>query len=99
MDNNRLQGFGKSEEVINLEPLKEKWKSFNFDVSIATVGNDFESIDHAFNLLDKNSDKPKIIIARTVKGSGVSYMENKMEWHYLPMSDEQYRTAINEIPV
>ena len=98
MDNNRLQGFGKSEEVINLEPLKEKWESFNFEVSIATVGNDFESIDQAFNLLDKNSDKPKIIIARTVKGSGVSYMENKMEWHYLPMSDEQYLTAINEIP-
>ena len=99
MDNNRLQGFGKSEEVINLEPLKEKWQSFNFDVAIAEDGNDFRSIDAAFNSLGPHSDKPKIIIARTVKGSGVSYMENKMEWHYLPMSDEQYQIAINEIPV
>ncbi len=97
MDNNGLQGFGKSEDVINLEPVKEKWEAFNFEVVVAEHGNDFSSIDQAFRSLDKNSDKPKMIIARTVKGSGVSYMENKMEWHYLPMSDEQYLTAINEI--
>jgi transketolase len=98
MDNNRLQGFGKSEQVINLEPLKEKWQSFNFEVVVANNGNDFDSIESAFNALNRNTNKPKIILARTVKGSGVSFMEDKMEWHYLPMSEEQYKLAINEIP-
>ncbi len=98
MDNNGLQGFGESEGVINLNPIVEKWKSFNFDVSTAENGNDFKSIEQSFVLLNPNSEKPKIIIARTTKGSGVSFMENKMEWHYLPMSDEQYHIAINEIP-
>jgi len=97
MDNNGLQGFGRSEDVINLEPIADKWRAFNFDVRIASSGNNFESIGQAFDSLDKNSGKPGMIIARTVKGNSVSYMENKMEWHYLPMSDEQYREAIKEI--
>ena len=98
IDNNNLQGFGRSEEVLNLEPLADKWRSFNFDVSIAENGNDFNSIDTAFNELQQlNSDRPKCIIAKTIKGKGVSYMENKMEWHYLPMSDDQYDMAMEEL--
>jgi transketolase len=98
IDNNNLQGFGRSEEVLNLEPLADKWRSFNFDVSIAGDGNDFNSIDAAFNELQQlNSDQPKCIIAKTIKGKGVSYMENKMEWHYLPMSDDQYNQAMEEL--
>ena len=97
VDNNGLQGFGKTADVISMEPLVQKWQSFNFDVAVAANGNDEKSIDEAFGSLDLTSEKPKIIIARTVKGSGVSYMENKMEWHYLPMSDDQYRMAMDEI--
>jgi len=98
IDNNSLQGFGKSEEILNLEPLADKWKSFNFDVIIAENGNDFHSINNAFECLRKNnSNKPKCIIAKTIKGKGVSFMENKMEWHYLPMSDDQYLQALAEI--
>jgi transketolase len=99
LDNNRLQGFGNSEQILDLNPIVEKWQAFNFEVSIAKLGNDFGSIEGAFNLLDQNSEKPKIIIAQTTKGSGISFMENKMEWHYLPMSDEQYNIAIKEITV
>jgi transketolase len=85
------------EEVMNLEPFAEKWKAFNFDVEVADNGNDFESLHNAFEKLEqRNSDKPKCIIACTTKGNGISYMENKMEWHYLPMSDEQYNQAIVE---
>jgi len=98
IDNNQLQGFGKTEDVLNLEPFIDKWNAFNFDVEIAKNGNDFESLHNAFeNLERRNSNKPKCIIAKTKKGSGVSFMENKMEWHYLPMSDEQYIQAITEI--
>jgi len=98
VDHNKLQGFGSMEEVINLEPFNEKWKAFNFDVEIAENGNDFESLHKAFEKLEKrNSNKPKCIIANTTKGSGVSYMENKLEWHYLPMSDEQFKIAMDEV--
>ena len=98
IDNNNLQGFGNSNEVINLEPIIDKWRAFNFDVIVADNGNDFESINRAFESITKyNSNKPKCIIAKTTKGKGVSYMENKMEWHYLPMSDDQYFQALEEI--
>lgn len=97
IDNNNLQGFGKTEDILNLEPLAEKWQSFNFDVSIAEKGNDFQSLHASFKELEKkDSNQPKCIIARTVKGSGVSFMENKMEWHYLPMNDEHYAQALAE---
>ena len=94
VDNNGLQGFGKSSEVINLEPLADKFISFGFDTVTAANGNDFASLDAAFNRPD--SQRPKCIIAKTTKGSGISFMENKVEWHYLPMTDEQYKKAIDE---
>ena len=96
IDNNGLQGFGKTGDIADLEPLADKLKSFKFDVYVAPDGNDFNSLEHTFNQLDFTNKKPKCIIANTTKGSGVSYMENKMEWHYLPMSDEQYKQAIKE---
>ena len=98
VDRNNLQGFGYSEEVLNLEPLIDKFKSFGFNTVYADNGNDFNSLHAAFETIQKNvSSKPKCIIAKTVKGSGISFMENKMEWHYLPMSDEQYELALKEV--
>jgi transketolase len=98
IDNNKLQGFGKSSDIINLEPIVNKWESFNFDVVVAEDGNNFSSLNNAFETLNElNNNKPKCIIAKTVKGKGISYMENKMEWHYLPMTDEQFALAMNEI--
>lgn len=98
IDNNEIQGFGTTKEVLNLEPLRKKWESFNFDVAVAKNGNDFDSLNDAFLSLDsKNSKKPKCIIAKTTKGNGVSFMENKFEWHYLSMTDEQYKSAKSEM--
>jgi transketolase len=98
IDNNGLQGFGRTAEVINMEPLRDKWKAFNFEVVEAKNGNDFNGLDKSFKKLDGiNNTKPRCIIARTIKGSGISYMEDKLEWHYLPMSDDLYQTAIKEI--
>ena len=95
VDYNRLQGFGLSKDVINLECLEEKFRSFGFDITIANNGNNFEDLDKAYKNLSLG--KPHCIVAKTTKGSGISFMENKLEWHYLPMNDEQYQQAINEI--
>lgn len=100
IDNNGLQGFGKSEEVLKLEPFAKKWESFNFEVVEASNGNDFDSLLDAFKKVENGDDvRPKCIIAKTVKGSGVSFMENKMEWHYLPMNEDQYKKAVAETGV
>jgi transketolase len=98
IDNNKIQAFGKSKDIINLESLKEKWEAFNFEVIVAENGNDFESLEKSFaGLRTSDSDKPRCLIAKTKKGNGVSYMENKIEWHYLPMNDVQFESAINQI--
>jgi transketolase len=98
IDRNGLQGFGASDEVLNLNPLKKKWESFNFNVACARNGNDFRDIDAAFKRLKSaRSKKPGCIIAGTTKGSGVSYMENRMEWHYLPMDDGLYEKALADL--
>lgn len=96
VDNNGIQGFGKSSEVLNLEPLAEKFAAFGFEVATAEKGNSFENLKSAFETIKSVATKPVCVIAKTVKGSGVSFMENTLEWHYLPMSDEQYKKAIEE---
>lgn len=98
VDNNSLQGFGYTKDIIDLNPLVNKFKSFNCDVISVKNGNSLTQLDKAFTKLDsKFIQKPHCIIARTIKGSGVSFMENKMEWHYLPMTDRQYELACAEI--
>ena len=98
IDNNEMQALGKTKEVLDLEPLKEKWASFNFEVVLAKNGNSFSDLHKAFSELDsRQSNKPKCIIAKTKLGHGISYMEDHLEWHYLPMNDEQYKIAKEEI--
>lgn len=96
VDRNQIQGFGSTEDVLRLEPLADKWRSFGFEVAQADDGNDFASLDAAFGRLTA-SGKPRCVLARTVKGHGVSFMQNKMEWHYLPMTDAQYAQALAEL--
>ncbi|MEI6696616.1 MAG: transketolase [Bacteroidota bacterium] len=97
IDNNGLQGFGSTQDVLNMTSHKNKWDAFNFDVYEDENGNDLESLQHTFLSIRFNDPRPKCIIAKTIKGSGVSFMENKLEWHYLPMTDEQYTQAVNQI--
>ncbi len=96
VDRNGLQGFGSTEDVLDLEPFADKWRSFGFEVTTAERGNDFASLDQAHRDVTGRSNKPRCIIARTIKGHGVSFMANRMDWHYLPMNDEQYAQAIAE---
>jgi transketolase len=96
LDLNSIQGIGHTKDILNLEPIADKWRAFGFTVAIADDGNDFGSLARAYDSV-QSSDGPRCIIARTVKGHGVSYMANRVEWHYLPMQDEQYAQALAEL--
>jgi transketolase len=96
IDLNGIQGLGHTRDILNLEPIVDKWRAFGFAVGVAENGNDFDSLALAHESVE-SSGGPRCIIARTVKGHGVSYMANRVEWHYLPMGDEQYATALAEI--
>jgi transketolase len=96
VDYNDLQGFGRTSEVLNLEPFAEKWKAFGFAVETID-GHDFHQLKKAFETKTDNSGRPKCILARTIKGKGVSFMEDKLEWHYLSMSQEIFEKALAEL--
>ncbi len=81
VDRNRLMIDGETEEIIGLEPFGEKWRAFGFEV-IEADGHDFESLDTAFERAWEMTDRPAVIIANTVKGKGVDFMENNVVYHY-----------------
>lgn len=93
VDHNQLQGFGITGEIASMEPLDQKLKVFNFD-HYQVSGHDLDALRTALNTPARH---PKLIVMETVKGKGVSFMENKMEWHYLPLKEAQYVQAIQEI--
>lgn len=97
IDNNGLQIDGKNEEVMNINPLDKKLLSFGFDVIYCDDGNDYEKINEAFLKADKTSGKPCAIIAKTVKGKGVSFMENQAGWHGQAPSEKEREMANVEI--
>ena len=81
VDYNKLQSYGLSSEVLNLEPLTEKWHSFGFDVH-AVDGHDICALESLFKRVPLNHDKPTAIICHTVKGMGLPFAEGKAEWHH-----------------
>ena len=93
VDMNGLQGFASTVEVANLGSLANKLREFGFEVR-EVDGHDPAAIEQA--LSTPRQDRPMALLARTIKGHGVSFMENKMEWHYLPMTAEQYQMAVEE---
>ncbi|MBO4467970.1 MAG: transketolase [Clostridia bacterium] len=95
IDNNNLQIDGTVEEVNSPYPIDKKFEAFGFDV-ICINGNDFDEIETALNKAD-TCDKPVAIIAKTVKGKGVSYMENAVNWHGAAPNDELYEQAMAEL--
>jgi transketolase len=93
IDHNELQGFGTTTSVASMAPLWDRLRGFDAEVSVVN-GHDTAAIRTA---LDTPSDRLKIVVLKTVKGHGVSFMEHRMEWHYLPLSAEQYAAAIAQI--
>ncbi len=98
IDNNGLQIDGFNKDVMNVEPIKEKWEAFGWH-TITIDGHDFEEIEKAVEEAKNTKGKPTAIIAKTVKGKGVSFMENEAGWHGVAPNEEQSKQALKELEV
>ena len=96
IDNNNLQIDGKVNEVMSIYPIDEKFKSFGFEV-IKIDGHNMQEIIDAFDVAKGVKGKPTVIIANTIKGKGVSYMENEVGWHGKAPKEEEYKQAMEEL--
>ena len=96
VDMNELQAMGKIEGILNIEPLKDKWRAFGWEVR-EIDGHNFEEIERSFLEPSLHKEKPIIIIAKTIKGKGVSFMEGENLYHYKAPSDEEYQRALKEL--
>ena len=97
VDYNKLQSLTTVEKTIKIEPLKDKFEAFGCYVSEVN-GHDHEELKSSLSKTNKKNS-PKVIIAHTVKGKGVSFMENRIEWHYKSPDEDQLKMALNEIGV
>ncbi len=99
IDKNRLQGFGNTADILGDTAAAKVWDAIGFEV-MEVDGHNINAMLDARQIMTGNKNgKPKLIIANTIKGKGIDYMENKMEWHYLPMSEAQYNDALNRIKI
>ena len=96
LDYNGLQIDGDVESVMNINPIEDKFKTFGWNV-ITTDGHDFDQIFAALDMAKDTVDKPTMIIAKTIKGKGVSFMENQASWHGSAPSEEQLQQALSEL--
>lgn len=96
VDNNNLQIDGTIEEVMSPYPIDEKFRSFGFEI-IKIDGHNIQEIIDAFEVAKNIKDKPVCIIAKTVKGKGISFMENQVGWHGKAPNEEQYKLAVEEL--
>ena len=97
VDNNGLQIDGKIEDVCSPYPIDKKFEAFNFHVINVADGNDFDQLKAAFDEAKTVKGMPTAIVMKTVKGKGVSFMENEVEWHGKAPNDEQYETAMADL--
>ena len=99
VDYNKNQSYASTYEVQDLEPLSDKWKSFGFGVK-EVDGHDIEQLRKAFECLPFVPDKPSVLICHTVKGKGISFAENNMEWHHKNrLTDSEIQELLSELEV
>ena len=96
IDYNKWQATGRSNEITSLEPLEDKWQAFGWDVQTID-GHDFDQIKNALKKRKPNNQKPKLIVANTIKGKGISFMEDDNNWHYKTPNQKELIEAIKEI--
>lgn len=96
VDVNGQQALGYTRDVIDLSPLDERWRAFGWDVHTVD-GHDCGALYGALDGLSAGPGRPHVVLAQTVFGRGVSYMEREIEWHYLPMDDIQYARALADL--
>lgn len=96
IDNNNLQIDGTIDEVMSAKPIDDKFRSFGFEI-IKIDGHNMEEIKSAFEVAKNVKEKPVCVIANTIKGKGVKFMENQVDWHGKAPNEEQYKEAVNDI--
>ncbi len=96
IDYNKIQSYGNVSEILNLEPLSNKFQAFNWNVQ-EVDGHNHGQLNSILKTLPFKGNKPNCIIAHTIKGKGVSFMENNLAWHYKNPSFDQYQQALNEL--
>jgi len=96
VDDNGQQALGYTRDVLNLAPLADRWRAFGWDAQ-EVDGHDTQAIARAVGALSNGPGAPHVLLARTVFGKGVSYMEGQIKWHYWPMSDQEYAQALAEV--
>ncbi|MBY7026799.1 MULTISPECIES: transketolase [Clostridium] len=96
VDKNGIQLDGRTSEIMDVDPLADRWKSFGWNV-IECDGHNFDEIDEAFNKAGQVEGKPTVIIAHTIKGKGISFMEDNVAWHGMAPSKEQKEQAVIEL--
>ena len=96
VDLNGQQALGRTDDILSLSPMSARWRAFGWDVHDVD-GHDTAALTKTLRDLDTLNGPPHVVIAHTVFGKGVSYMERKLEWHYLPMKDDDYAQAMKEL--
>jgi transketolase len=96
IDVNGQQALDYTHRVVDLRPLKDRWSAFGWD-AVDVDGHDTEELASLMQESNPPGGSPRVLLARTVCGKGVSFMENEIQWHYLPLSDEQYSQALHEM--
>jgi transketolase len=96
VDVNGQQALGYTRDVLTLEPLADRWRSFGWDVR-EVDGHDLGAMAQALNETAHDDSRPHMLLARTVFGKGVSFMEQRIEWHYLPLSEDEYTVAVEQL--
>lgn len=96
VDYNKIQSFGTTQDVMDLEPLVDKWRAFKWDVR-EVDGHNFDDLTKVLNSTPFSKGRPSVVIAHTIKGKGVSFMENKLAWHYKSPDSKQLKQALKEL--
>lgn len=96
VDYNKIQSFGTVKEVLDLEPLADKWRSFNWSVQ-EIDGHNWAEITGCLGSIPFESGKPSVVIAHTIKGKGISFMEDQLIWHYKSPDHDQLSQALMEL--
>jgi transketolase len=96
IDYNKIQSFGRVDEVLALEPFAAKWSAFGWN-AVEVDGHDHDSLRAALEAVPAAERRPTAIVAHTVKGKGVSFMEDRLAWHYKSPSEEQLEQALREL--
>lgn len=95
VDANQMQSLGDCKDIIDMEPLADKWRAFGWHVTEVLDGSNHDSLRQAFS--EDNEGRPKVIIARTIKGKGISFMEHDLLWHYRDPQGKFYEQAVSEL--